>query len=270
MPEEAKFSLDPDGAVHGSPVPNNFNGEVVAARFIHGYQYGTAVGVGLLVTVVRREPGQPPEELERPPFYSAGKLDDWAVSDDGGELIPLKGQPNLKDNCNLHKFLSAVKTLGITIAGGRIPGIVGLYAFWQRVDAERDMTGTNRDPKRPDTVLVPVKVLPGSKVGRVSTLVGTNVQQQQQQQAPAPTAVAPIGATPAVATDDSTMQQIADFLMAQVVAGPKSKGNIMKEAPAFAQANKIPLTRIAAALKDDKGLGGLGLKVNGNEISLSV
>lgn len=259
---DTPFSLDPDKAIEGGGLPDNFNGEVTGARIdTFEYKGKGSSAVGLVLDLKNLDD---PTAILEPVFYSAGSPNEWEATPDNRGLVPLKGQAGMRNSSNIYWFLKhlaeAKGSGGYKLKANDFSALIGMVAYFHRVPpppreaimVQRAEAGNTRA----QTVLVvkEVRVLPGQKGTTARATTST--------------------AAPTAAADNTDMDtKLRTWILDKAIAaigegqpGIKRTALIQVANAQFCKPNGVALNEVAAVLKTaDAVTKRLGLFVDKND-----
>lgn len=154
------ISLRPSDASVGNQLLNDADVEISNCRFEMWNYDGKSLSSfpGILCDLTDLSSG----DVHHNVFWSIGKPEDWAPSDNGEEIIPLGARSTPSASCNAMQFLASLVNNGFPeedLEDGNITILNGLGFHAMRVEA--DVTRiTNRDPnKRVPTYIIATQIL---------------------------------------------------------------------------------------------------------------
>ena len=160
-PQPTRVSLNPDTATQGflDDVDVEFTDALAVMWDYNGQQ---PEGPALCVEMTDVNGGQHIQ------YYSAGKAEDWGVTEDNTGFTAVSGKTGVNSQTNLMKFMDSMVQAGFPkeiLDQGDVKAIVGVKAHINQVVQERKgliRTGKNAD--RPSTLLLVSKIhsLPGA------------------------------------------------------------------------------------------------------------
>lgn len=180
-PAPARVSLNPESATHGGLI-DDIDIEITDAQTAL-YDYGGASEQGdVPVLAVEFTDVNGKAEIQ---YYSVGKAEDWAPTEDGTGFFSTSGKTGFNDSTNIMRFFKSLVEQGFPadkLDEGDVKVLIGLKAHVNQVVVERKgLVRTGKNADRPPQVLLVTKIhhLPGgkstgmpAKAGAVKTAVG--------------------------------------------------------------------------------------------------
>lgn len=266
-PQPQRVSLNPDTATQGflDDVDVEFTDALAVMWDYNGQQ---PEGPALCVEMTDVNGGQHIQ------YYSAGKAEDWGVTEDNTGFTAISGKTGVNAQTNLMKFMESLTAAGFpkeTLDQGDVKAIVGTKCHINQVVQERKgliRTGKNAD--RPSTLLLVSKIhsLPGADAPAKGVAKGKAA-------APAATKAAggkPNGAAAATAAaDDIDSVLIAKLTEALAENDPLPKKSLLQIASGAFKGTPQHSKAIARSNSPEflKSLGESGISYDGAQFSLA-
>jgi hypothetical protein len=271
-PVPTRVSLNPDSATQGflDDVDVEFSDALAVMWDYNGQQ---PEGPALCIEMTDVNGGQHVQ------YYSAGKAEDWGVTEDNTGFTSISGKTGVNAQTNLMKFMESLAAAGFpkdVLDSGNVKDLVGTKVHINQVVQERKgliRTGKNAD--RPSTLLLVSKIhsLPGAEgAGKSAPKAAAG------KSSPATSTKAaggkPNGAateTKAAAADDIDTTLVAALTEALAENDPLPKKELLKLASAAFKGTPQHSKAIARSNAADflKSLPDNGINFDGSEFSLA-
>lgn len=273
-PAPARISLNPGSATHGGLI-DDVDVEITDAQTAM-YDYGGQSDRGE-VPVLAVEFTDPNGKAEVQ-YYSCGKPEDWAPTEDGSGFVTLSGKTGFNDSTNLMRFFLSLTEQGFPadkLDDGDVKVLIGLKCHVNQIQIERKgLVRTGKNADRPPQVLLVTKIhsLPGAKG---AAMVQGKANGAAAKTASGKTNGAAVAASAAASSDDVD-SKITEVLQAALLEeSPIAKKDIGKtvfkalsaEGLPTAQVNKHVMRSNAADFL--KSLAEVGIVFDGKELGLA-
>lgn len=270
-PAPVRVSLNPDSATHGGLI-DDIDVEITDAQTAL-YDYGGQSDSGEVpVLAVEFTDVNGKAEIQ---YYSLGKAEDWAPTEDGSGFVALSGKTGFNDSTNIMRFFKSLVEQGFPsdkLDEGDVKVLIGLKAHVNQTVVERTgLVRTGKNAARPPQVLLVTKIhhLPGAKgTAPVKAAAGTKAAGGKANGAAA-------AATTTASAGDDIDAKVTEVLQAALMENsPIAKKDIGKLVFQALTAEKLPTAQVnkhvmrSGAADFLKSLAEIGIGFDGKELSL--
>lgn len=272
-PAPVRVSLNPDSATHGGLI-DDIDVEITDVQTAM-YDYGGQSDSGEVpVLAVEFTDVNGKAEIQ---YYSLGKAEDWAPTEDGSGFVSISGKTGFNESTNIMRFFKSLVEQGFPsdkLDEGDVKVLIGLKAHVNQVVVERKgLVRTGKNADRPPQVLLVTKIhsLPGTAKGAAPAKASVGTKAAGGKPNGAATAIT----TATASAGDDIDAKVTEVLQAALMENsPIAKKDIGKLVFQALTAEKLPTAQVnkhvmrSGAADFLKSLAEIGIAFDGKELSL--